>query len=302
MRLVRYDDDLTGALAAHDGRTVVVELAAALRDLGCADWRALIERWEEVGPELETQVTRLDRRVHDVDAVRLRAPVPAPTSRIFAMGQNFRSHVSSAAQAIQVADPTAATNDRPPAGFFVIPGTVIGPDDEIAPPATAQKLDYEAEAAVVLACGGRDLAAGDVRFWGYTGYNDVSIRDPHLGLSQLDKGALAWGLQKNFDGGNVLGPAIVVDEGYDLSNLSIRSSVNGELRQDGSTTDMIRSFAEAAAYISGYLRLEPGDMLTSGTPSGTAIEQGIDGPYLQHGDLIEVEIEGAGVLRNRVRR
>jgi 2-keto-4-pentenoate hydratase/2-oxohepta-3-ene-1,7-dioic acid hydratase in catechol pathway len=76
--------------------------------------------------------------------------------------------------------------------------------------------------------------------------------------------------------------------------------VNGELRQDGSTTEMIRSFQDVAAYISRYLRLEVGDVLTSGTPAGTAIEQGIDGPFLNEGDLVEVEIEGTGLLRNRI--
>ena len=301
MRLVRFDDNFTGALTERDGRTVVVDLQATLRSLGCEDWRALIERWEEFGPRLESQVA-LAENVHDLDAVRLRAPLPAPTSRIFALGANFRSHVSGATRALRGDDPAASANASPPAGFFVIPGTVVGPDDEIAPPPSGQKIDYEAEAVVVLASGGRDLAPGDVRFWGHTGFNDVSIRDPHLGLSQLDKGNLAWGLQKNFDGGNVLGPAVVIDEGYDPAKLSIRSSVNGQQRQSGSTTDMIKSFVEAVVYLSSYLRLEPGDMLTSGTPSGTAIEQGIDGPYLQSGDVIEVEIEGAGVLRNRVRR
>ena len=114
------------------------------------------------------------------------------------MGVNFRSHVAEAAGAVGTADPTAERDgDRPPAGFFVIPGSVIGPEDEISPPADARKLDYEAEVAVALASGGRDLTPEEVRFWGYTGFNDVSIRDPHLGLSRLDEGALAWGLQKS---------------------------------------------------------------------------------------------------------
>jgi 2-keto-4-pentenoate hydratase/2-oxohepta-3-ene-1,7-dioic acid hydratase in catechol pathway len=300
MRLVRYGDDRAGAIVERSGRPMAVDLEATLDDLGCADWRLLIGRWDEVRLTLEQQVAAPDSGlVHDLEAVALRPPLPAPTSRIFALGVNFSSHVASAARAVGVRDPTAAGGERPPAGFFVIPGTVVGPEAEISPPSDAQKVDYEAEVAVVLACGGRDLEPEDVRFWGHTGFNDVSIRDPHLGLSRLDEGSLAWGLQKNFDGGNVLGPCIVVDEGHDLANLSIRSRVNGEQRQDGSTAEMLRSFAGAAVYLSRYLRLEPGDLLTSGTPSGTAIEQGMDGPYLQPGDVIEVEIEGAGILRNR---
>jgi 2-keto-4-pentenoate hydratase/2-oxohepta-3-ene-1,7-dioic acid hydratase in catechol pathway len=307
VRLVRFADDRTGALAEGPSGTVVVDLAAAPEwpEVDLRGWAALIEDWARLGPVLAAFVADRaasppdGRTVHDVRSVRLRAPLPAPTSRIFALGVNFRSHVAGAAKAVGQADATK-DDTRPPAGFFVIPGSVVGPDEEVCPPPDAQKLDYEAEVAVVLATGGRDLAPEDVRFWGHTGFNDVSIRDPHLGLSRLDEGALAWGLQKNFYGGNVLGPWVAVGEGHDLAALRIRSSVNGELRQDGSTAEMIRSFAEGVAYLSRYLPLAPGDLLTSGTPAGTAIEQGIDGPFLRPGDVMEVEVEGAGTLRNRV--
>jgi 2-keto-4-pentenoate hydratase/2-oxohepta-3-ene-1,7-dioic acid hydratase in catechol pathway len=304
MRLVRFEDDRTGALAEGRSGTVVVDLTTALATHGRSDWTALIERWPSIRASLEVFVEQAGTTadgdvVHDLEAVRLRPPLPRPTSRIFALGVNFTSHVAGASAAVGQTDPTR-DDTRPPAGFFVIPGTVVGHDDEISPPADAQKVDYEAEVAVVLASGGRNLAPEDVRIWGHTGFNDVSIRDPHLGLSRLDEGALAWGLQKNFQGGNVLGPWLAVDEGHDLTDLRIRSSVNGQLRQDGSTSEMIRSFADAVAYLSRYLPLQPGDLLTSGTPAGTAIEQGIDGPFLRPGDVIEVEIEGAGVLRNTV--
>ena len=169
----------------------------------------------------------------------------------------------------------------PPTGFFVIPGSIVGPDDQIAPPKAAVKLDYEAEVAVILGSGGRNLDAKDVEIWGYTGWNDLSIRDPH-------------------HGGNVCGPSVAVGEPTDLSVLGMVSRVNGGQRQNGSTAQMIRSFAELAAYISQFLPLAPGDMITSGTPGGTAIEQGIDGSFLKAGDIVEVEIEGVGVLRNEI--
>lgn len=266
MKLVRFNDDRLGELRDSERGPIVVE-----RDRPA---------------------------IHRLQDVRLRPPLPSPASRIFALGANFAGHVSDGSQALGRPTPDDA---RPPAGFFVIPGSLIGPEDEIRPPAAARKLDYEAEVAVVLATGGRNLAARDVRFCGYTAFNDVSIRDPHLGLSRLDEGTLSWGLQKNFDGGNILGPYLYVGD-FDPGALSIRSRVNGAQRQDGSTAQMIRSFAEGAAYLSRYLTLHPGDLITSGTPAGTAIEQGIDGPYLQNGDVVEVEVGDLGVLRNRVVR
>ena len=214
------------------------------------------------------------------------------------MGVNFRGHVGNAAAAIGRKDPTQ-DDTRPPAGFFVTPGTLAAPGETVEPPDDVRALDYEAEVAVVIAEGGRHLAPEEVRFWGHAAFNDISIRDPHLGYSRLDESSL-WALQKNFQGGNALGPWVAVGEGHDVTDLRIRSRVNGEPRQDGSTAQMIRSFAEGAAYLSRYLDLQPGDMLTSGTPGGTAIEQGPDGPFLRPGDEIEIEIEGAGVLRNRV--
>jgi len=301
MRLVRYDGGRTGTLAEIEGRAVVVDLTSALDEASGGDWRELIQRWDEVSPRLDERVADPDERlVRELERVHLQAPLPAPSSRIFAVGVNFRSHVASAARAVGAEDPTAAMDGRPPAGFFVIPGTIADPESEIVWPADVQKLDYEAEVAVVLAAGGEHLRPEEVRIWGHAGFNDLSIRDPHLGLSRLDEGSLAWGLQKNFQGGNVLGPSMVVGEGHDPGSLRIRSAVNGQPRQDGSTADMIQSFQEVAAYLSRYLRLEAGDLLTSGTPGGTAIEQGIDGPFLKEGDVIEVEIEGAGVLRNRI--
>jgi 2-keto-4-pentenoate hydratase/2-oxohepta-3-ene-1,7-dioic acid hydratase in catechol pathway len=94
---------------------------------------------------------------------------------------------------------------------------------------------------------------------------------------------------------------LVVDERLDPSKLHFTLRVNGEKRQDGTTADMIYSFAEAFAHISQYLELTPGDMVVSGTAAGTAAESGVDGPFLKNGDIVEVEVDGLGILRNRVR-
>jgi 2-keto-4-pentenoate hydratase/2-oxohepta-3-ene-1,7-dioic acid hydratase in catechol pathway len=285
VRLARYGEDNRTAVVVDDGLVDVSDLVGD-------DWAGLITK----GVPADLEAAALERHAHE--AAGLRPPLASPAARVFALGVNFRSHVSGASAAVGVADPTADTQ-RPPAGFFVIPGTLAGHDEDVAFPPDAQKLDYEAEVAAVLATGGRNLDPAHVRFWGHTAFNDLSVRDPHLGLSQLDKGSLAWGLQKNFQGGNVCGPWIAIGE-HPLDDLAIRTTVNGELRQEGSTAQMIHSFAAGAAYLSRFLELRPGDMITSGTPGGTAIEQGADGPFLQRGDVVEVTVEGAGVLRTRI--
>lgn len=262
-------------------------------ELEDSDWTSLIVDWEARAESLRTLAGG-----RALDEVTLEPPLAGPGARIFALGVNFTSHASGAAGAVGVSDPTR-DEARPPAGFFVIPGTVVGHETDIAFPPDASKLDFEAEVAAVLATGGRHLDPAQVRFWGHTAFNDLSVRDPHLGLSRLDEGSLSWALQKNFQGGNACGPWVSVGE-HDVDALRISSSVNGEQRQQGTTAQMIHSFAAGAAYLSRHLELRPGDMITSGTPGGTAIEQGVDGPFLQPGDVVEIDIEGIATLRNRI--
>jgi 2-keto-4-pentenoate hydratase/2-oxohepta-3-ene-1,7-dioic acid hydratase in catechol pathway len=141
---------------------------------------------------------------------------------------------------------------------------------------------------------------GTVAIWGYTAWNDFSIRDAAFKLSKVDHGPLTWSLQKNFDTANACGPCLVVDEGATVGDLRIQLRVNGEQRQDGTTADMRYSFGAIASHLSEYLSLRPGDMILSGTPSGTAMEAGPEGVFLADGDEVEVEVDGVGVLRNRV--
>lgn len=326
MRLARFDDGATGVVLGSGSDLRIVDVGASLGlfaktnadaaseleqllpDCGRGSWSALIEAWASARGALGALVDAAADGSPDVvakplSAVRLRAPLSSPVARIFALGTNFAEHTAQAAGRLGVENPNAG---RTPSGglvggFFVIPGTVSGPDDEIAPPGFVQKLDYEVEATVVLASSGRDLARDEIRVWGVTVFNDFSIRDPHLGIGIGDRVAgYPYFLQKNFDGANACGPWVVVDEGLDPTNLAVESRVNGKVRQQSTTAQMICSFAERAEFISEFMTLRVGDMITSGTPSGTAIEQGIDGPYLQVGDVVEVEVEGVGVLRNTI--
>jgi 2-keto-4-pentenoate hydratase/2-oxohepta-3-ene-1,7-dioic acid hydratase in catechol pathway len=219
------------------------------------------------------------------------------------MGGNFPMHTAATVDKLQmkISDSvkSGAKEDTPPWGFYVIPGTIVGPERDVTPPTGTQKLDYEAEVGVVLT-GAPPQPGGELPIWGYTAWNDFSIRDPAFGLSKVDHGPLTWSLQKNFATANACGPCMVVDLPMPEDGLRIVCRVNGGVRQDGNTVDMKYSFAEIAAHIGEYLPLGAGDMILSGTPAGTGMEGGPDGPFLADGDVTEVEVNGTGTLRNRV--
>lgn len=285
MKLVRYDGGRTGLLV---GDTVVDATSA----VPIASWLPLISEWDEA----REQLRELERREGTpVAEVSLEAPLPDPSARIFAMGGNFPMHTAATIDKLEIEVSDSVTsgskNDTPPWGFYVIPGTIVGPGAAVSPPRGTQKLDYEAEVGVVLSGDGAAI-------WGYTAWNDFSIRDPAFGLSKVDHGPLTWSLQKNFASANACGPCMVVDE--PVTGLRITCRVNGELRQDGTTTDMKYGFDEIAAHIEEYLPLGPGDMILSGTPAGTGMEGGPGGPFLADGDVCEVEAGASGTLRNTV--
>jgi 2-keto-4-pentenoate hydratase/2-oxohepta-3-ene-1,7-dioic acid hydratase in catechol pathway len=218
------------------------------------------------------------------------------------MGGNFPSHVAAATSTGMELPETVRRGtpaDTPPWGFYVIPGTVVGHGATVTPPAGVRALDYEAEVAVLL-CEDHPPGSTDIAIWGYTAWSDFSIRDAALGYSKTDHGPLTWSLTKNFRTGNGCGPVVVVDEPWPDAGLRIRCRVNGELRQDGRTADMTYPFGAIAAHISTYSPLEAGDLITSGTPAGTAMENGVNGRFLRNGDIVDIEMENVGVLRNQV--
>jgi 2-keto-4-pentenoate hydratase/2-oxohepta-3-ene-1,7-dioic acid hydratase in catechol pathway len=320
MRLVRYDGGRTGVLADSSVDDLrVLDAAAVLTELGAgASWIPLISGWDSLGDALR-ELARSDSGGVPLSSVTLEAPIPDPAARIFAMGGNFPMHTAQTAGKLEMklsdSVVSGAKNETPPWGFYVIPGTIVGPDVDVTPPAATQKLDYEAEVGVVLAA--RSVAergdlGGPVAIWGYTAWNDFSIRDAAFGLSKVDHGPLTWSLQKNFSSANAAGPWMVVDEPIAAEGLRILCHVAGELRQDGNTAAMKYDFDEIVAHIEEYMPLGAGDMILSGTPGGTAMEGGPDGPFLSDGQLCEVEITAAGgepggedprstgVLRNRI--
>ncbi|WP_159623150.1 fumarylacetoacetate hydrolase family protein [Ruania rhizosphaerae] len=227
------------------------------------------------GDPLYTPPTPTGQRV-PVDSVRLLAPV-IPRSKVVCVGRNYAEHAAELG------------NEVPelPLLFIKPNTTVVGPDDPIVLPSWSQEVHHEAELAVVISRICKDISAeqaGQV-ILGYTAANDVTARD----VQKEDK---TWTRGKMFDTSCPLGPSLVTD--LDPADLRISASVDGEMRQDGRTSQMIRSVADLVAYASSIFTLLPGDVLLTGTPAGV-------GP-IEAGQRVEVEIEGIGTLGNPVLR
>ncbi|MFT5181959.1 MAG: 2-keto-4-pentenoate hydratase/2-oxohepta-3-ene-1,7-dioic acid hydratase in catechol pathway [Alphaproteobacteria bacterium] len=323
MKFVRYNEGTTGLLVGDN----IVDIGAARASLGSSgadtiarllpgdgsgSWNDMIAHWDEAREPLGNLAAQAASGEVDgtvpLTSVNLVAPLPDRRNRIIALGANVAAHAVNAFKAITGQDFTEdhflkeQRDGLPPWGFLIMPETVVGPEAEVKPEAGVQKFDYEVEVGVILASGGRRISADDFNVWGFTVWNDLSIRDPRLGIGPpIHRGAFNWALEKNFDTGNSCGPCVVVDEGYDVNKLRCVMRVNGEVRQDWSTADMIFGFAESVAYLSRYIELAPGDILCSGTGAGTAVEGGVDGDrWLQPGDRMEAEVEGVGILVNTV--
>ena len=185
-----------------------------------------------------------------------------------------------------------------PAYYKGMPDTVIGPEDEIPWPAWTERLDHELELAAVLGPEPvRDLKPGDAAraIFGWTIWNDLSARD--VQARELPVG-MGPGKAKDWDGSNVLGPCIVTADELDGSALRMAVRVNGETWGEASSGDMHHSFGDLLAYASQSQTLHPGEVVGSGTaPGGSGLE--LD-RWLAPGDVIELEIEGIGVLRNTI--
>lgn len=215
----------------------------------------------------------------DIDTladVRLLAPLVAP--RVFGVGANYIAHI---------AEMNMVTPTRPM--LFMKPTTaVVGPNDPVVLPFEATVTHYEGELAVVIGKTAKRIApeqAADV-ILGYTCANDISERV--IQKEEMDQGCLLIG--KGYDSFCPLGPVIAT--GLDPSNLRLEARVNGQTRQSSSTSDLLFSVPFLVSYISRAITLMPGDVIITGTPSGVGA--------LAVGDVMEIEIEGVGILRNPV--
>ena len=228
-----------------------------------------------------------------IAAAELVAPLHRPKKNVFCVGSNYRAHVTESSRAQKVADNVP----KYPVFFSKPPTAVIGPNAEIRlDPTVSDKVDYEVELGIVFGKPGRNIPAdrADEHIFGLTIINDVTARD----IQRRHGGQFLKG--KGQDTFCPMGPCIVtLDELSAYDNLAIRLSVNGELRQDGNTANMIFSVPTLVESLSEGMTLEPGDVLATGTPSG--VGYAMDPPrFLRHGDRTTCEIEGIGELTNVV--
>lgn len=216
--------------------------------------------------------------------VRLGPPVPRP-SKIICLGKNYSEHAREGGFDV----PSA------PLLFSKAPSSLTGPADPILLPETSGQVDWEVELAVIIGKAGKRIARQDAigHIAGFAVMNDVSGREAQFGDSQ-------WFRGKSFDTFAPMGPAIVTpDEIPDIANLRLETRVDGRVMQSGSTADLIFDIPSIIAYISRDITLWPGDIISTGTPSGVGIFR--DPPItLEDGSVVECSIEGIGTLKNRV--
>jgi 2-keto-4-pentenoate hydratase/2-oxohepta-3-ene-1,7-dioic acid hydratase in catechol pathway len=315
MKLVRYDRGGAVRLGVIDGEDVVdlldaaplgtaVELLAAFSDM-----RLLIAAEEEGLHAVRNAVASSRRNTATrtpLASARLKAPIH-PTL-ILCSGENYWDHREE--------KPEVTRKD--PEFFLKTPSGVIGPDDEISrDERVTRKLDYETELLIVIGKRGRHIAAADAleHVYGYSIMNDVTARDRQVTLRADGSSVYNLGPGKNFDTCAPIGPYIVTaDEVGDPQWLELKTYVNGELRQSNSTSKMIWTCAQLIEFFSTFITLEPGMVISTGTPGGTAwgtdVELGGKKPmrkdvtapkgYLVPGDEVVCEIQYIGRLRNRV--
>ncbi|MEY5050732.1 MAG: hypothetical protein RLZZ619_662 [Pseudomonadota bacterium] len=228
--------------------------------------------------------------------VCLRAPIPHPRRNIFCVGKNYLDHVKEIKDSkLGEAQGAMANLPKHPVVFSKVPEAVIGTRVGIdSHPTATQEMDYEAELAVVIAKKGKAISQADAMkyVWGYTIVNDVSARDVQAKHVQFHIG-------KSFDTFCPMGPWLVSADEINEKNTKIQCWVNGELRQDGNTEQMIFDIPTVIESISAGMTLYPGDVIATGTPSGVGM--GFKPPrFLKKGDNIKIQIEGIGVLENPV--
>lgn len=232
------------------------------------------------------ELTPVDAGTPGTGGTRVGSPVADP-GKIIGIGLNYADHAVE----------TGASAPAEPIVFLKAPDSLNGPDDDVLVPRGSTKTDYEVELAVLIGRTARYLdteADADSVIAGYALANDVSERE-----FQIERGG-QWDKGKSCETFSPLGPLLVTpDEVADPQDLGLRLSVNGEVRQNGSTRDMIFTVRHIVHYLSQFMVLRPGDVIVTGTPAGVAMAKA-ETPYLKAGDTVELEIDGLGRQRQHM--
>jgi len=261
---------------------------------------------------------RGEKIVFRAGEVKFAAPVAESSKfKIMCIGANFADHLvgmylnmpavpGEDKKSFTLQSARAQALSSPQWGFYKLGANVSNPGDDVQYPARTQRLDYEGEVALIIGKRGKDIERSDLRehVFGYTLFNDFSLRD------NMDKGVMNFAMVKNFEGSAAFGPIVTLtDEAPDPQDIDFSTTVNGEVRQRGNTRDMIRGFGEWVEYLSRDVVLNPGDVVSSGTCAGTALDSSKrdkDGNlkperFLKVGDVVEVSSTRiGGTLRNKI--
>jgi 2-keto-4-pentenoate hydratase/2-oxohepta-3-ene-1,7-dioic acid hydratase in catechol pathway len=226
-------------------------------------------------------------------SVEVLAPIPRPTKNVFCLGRNYAEHAAESLRAIG----QAVTLPEYPNVFTKAVTAVTGPYADIPYDASvSDRLDWEVELAFVIGEGGRHIVTSDAlsHVWGYTVLNDVSARDIQ------NKPGVQFFQGKSLDVSSPMGPWIVTaDDIADPQNLRLHLRINGDVKQEDTTANMLFDVSAIIATLSRVLTLEPGDIVATGTPAGVGFAR-TPPEYLRPGDVMESEVEGIGTLRNVV--
>ena len=282
MRLVSYTAGGSASAGVLLGQEIVPLLALGFpQGVGV---RGLLEELDAAGlRDLGERAAGVGERVALAD-VRLRAPVPDP-EKIVCIGLNYRDHAEESGQEIPQA----------PMWFAKFANSLRGSGEDIVLPAAhPDYVDYEAELALVIGRTAHEVPESEAlaHIAGVMPFNDVSARDLQI-QNPL------WTSGKAIDSFAPCGPALVtLDEAGDLGSLTLRTRIDGETVQEGTTADLIFGPAELVAWLSRTMTLRPGDIIATGTPAGVGAAKG---RFLRDGETVEVEIDGLGTLSNPVR-
>lgn len=291
MKLLTYEVQELHKLGVQTDEGII-DIQATAEKTGISDVETDIMAVIAGGEQAINQLSNLLKQAEEANTVvyvnsenLVWGPSVTRPHKIICVGLNYRKH----------ADETNAPYPEVPILFNKFDNTLTGHNSEIPVPKVTEKLDYEVELAIVIGKKTKNVNEADALdyVFGYSTANDLSARDLQMRTPQ-------WMLGKIGDKFSPMGPYLVTaDEVGDPNDLKLKTIVNGEVKQDSNTSDMIFNCAEIVSYISQYLTLEPGDVILTGTPEGVVLGLPEDQQrYIQPGDVITCEIEKLGALTN----